>query len=346
MKVFEMSLKLITASMVLIVSSGLSVSAAERIHIVGSSTVYPFSTVVAERFGRTSEFATPIVESTGTGGGFKLFCAGVANNTPSVVNASRAIKSSERALCAKNGVKNIIEVKIGYDGIVMANARSAKNFNLGVRDIFMALAQNIPSGQGQLTANPHQRWKDVNPDLPDIKIEVLGPPPTSGTRDAFMELAMEAGCKKIPWIRELKKTDKKAYKRTCHSMREDGAYIDAGENDNLIVQRLKANPDVLGIFGFSFLEENQDVVKAARINGIEASFENIANNSYPISRSLFFYAKGEHMALIPGLMEFITEFTGDRAIGDEGYLSDRGLIPMPAAELDAMRRQIASQTSR
>ncbi|PCI51710.1 MAG: phosphate ABC transporter substrate-binding protein [Alphaproteobacteria bacterium] len=341
-----MTFKSITVGIALLATSAISASATDQIRIVGSSTVYPFSTVVAERFGRTTNFATPIVESTGTGGGFKLFCAGSEADTPSVANASRAIKSSEAARCAKNGVKDIIEVKIGYDGIVMANAKSAATFNLTTRDIFMALVQNMPLENGTLVPNPNHTWKDVNSTLPNIKIEVLGPPPTSGTRDAFLELAMEAGCKKVAWVKKLKKTDKKAYKKICHSIREDGAYIDAGENDNLIVQRLKANTDVLGIFGFSFLDQNQDVVKAAKINGIGATFENIADSSYPISRPLFFYVKAEHAGVVSGLVEFITEFTSDRAVGDDGYLSERGLIPMPAAEHKMLRAQIMNQIAK
>jgi len=304
----------------------------DKIRIVGSSTVYPFTTVVAERFGRTTNFATPIVESTGTGGGFKLFCESAALNTPSVSNASRAVKASELALCAKNGVENVIEVKIGYDGIVMATSTKGVDYTLSTRDIFLALAAEVPNGDGQLAPNPNKNWSDINPALPNKKIEVLGPPPTSGTRDAFLELAMEAGCQQFKWIKDLKKSDENAYKEVCHSMREDGGFVDAGENDNLIVQRLVANPDALGIFGFSFLDQNSDVVKAAKINTVEALFENIADGSYPISRPLFFYVKGEHLSKVSGLQGFMNEFTSDNASGEEGYLADRGLIPMPAPE--------------
>lgn len=341
-----MNLKSITISAALLAATGVAASAADQIRIVGSSTVYPFTTVVAERFGRTTKFATPIVESTGTGGGFKLFCASAAIDTPSVSNASRAIKSSEIALCAKHGVKDVVEVKVGYDGIVMANAKSAQPFALSTKDIFLALAHEVPDASGNMVPNPNKTWQDVNPALPNLKIEVLGPPPTSGTRDAFQELAMEGGCKKFPAIKAMKKKNKKAYKKICHSVREDGAYIEAGENDNLIVQRLRANPSALGIFGFSFLDQNLDSVKAAKINGVKATFDNIADSSYPISRPLFFYVKGEHVGKVAGLGEFVTEFTGDKASGDEGYLSERGLIPMTSAERSALRTQVLARLSK
>ena len=307
----------------------------EEVRVVGSSTVYPFSTVVAERFGRTTKFKTPIVESTGTGGGFKLLCAGVDNGTVDISNASRAIKSSEVELCAKNGVNKIIEVKIGYDGIVMANARNAKPFSLSTRDIFLALAKDVPNGNGQLVENTAQTWADVNPSLPNTKIEVLGPPPTSGTRDAFVELAMEGGCKSFDWIKALKKSDGTAYKNICHTMREDGAFIEAGENDNLIVQKLVSNDNALGIFGFSFLDQNSDKVKAAKINGVDVSFDAIADGSYPVSRPLFFYVKGEHLDSVSSLRPFVREFISDAAMGEDGYLADRGLIPMGRTERKA-----------
>lgn len=333
----------------LLIAAGLSAVAAatpalarDEIRIVGSSTVYPFSTVVAERFGRSSAFKTPVVESTGTGGGFKLFCSGVGERTPDVSNASRAIKSSEVELCAKNGVTDIIEVKIGYDGIVMANAQGANHYELSTRDIFLALAKNVPGADGTLVLNTAKTWKDVNPSLPDARIEVLGPPPTSGTRDAFAELAMEQGCKSFPEIKALKKTDKKRYKAICHGVREDGAYIEAGENDNLIVQKLDANHNALGIFGYSFLDQNADKVQASVINGTEATFENIADGSYAVARPLFFYVKKAHLDAIPGLKEFVMEFISDDASGEEGYLADRGLIPMSGEERDEWVEKVGS----
>ena len=308
-------------------------SARDHIYIVGSSTVYPFSTVVAERFGRGSEFKTPKVESTGTGGGLKLFCDGVGVDFPDIANASRAIKASEVANCAANGVDAVIEVKIGYDGIVLANALRAPAMVLSRREIFLALAKQVPAAnENVLLDNPNKLWSDINPSLPATRIEVLGPPPTSGTRDAFVELAMESGCSSFDWIDALKKTDEARYKLICHSIREDGAFVEAGENDNLIVQKLDANPGAVGIFGFSFLDQNAELVRGAAVDGIEPSFDAIADGSYPVARPLYFYAKKAHVDVIPGLREFLREFTSERAWGDDGYLSERGLIPMPAEE--------------
>lgn len=305
----------------------------DYIYVVGSSTVYPFSTVVAERFGRSTEFKTPKVESTGSGGGLKLFCDGVGVDYPDITNASRAIKASEVELCASHGVTGIIEVKIGYDGIVMANSMTAQDMSLSRRDIFLALAHDVPGeSDGELIPNPNETWQDVNPELPAVRIEVLGPPPTSGTRDAFVELAMEGGCKTIPWIKALKSEDKNRYKSVCHTIREDGAFVEAGENDNLIVQKLVANPSALGIFGFSFLDQNAEKVKGAAIDGTIPTFDAIADGEYLISRPLFFYLKKAHVDVIPGLRGFLREFTSERAWGEEGYLSDRGLIPMPEEE--------------
>jgi len=309
-------------------------SSRDHISIVGSSTVYPFSSVVAERFGKRSSYKTPKVESTGSGGGLKLFCAGIGVEHPDITNASRRIKPSEVSTCAKNGVKEIVEVKIGYDGIVVANARKAKRIKLSLKDIYLALAKQVPDSKGgeKLIDNPYKTWQEVNSSLPNTKIEVLGPPPTSGTRDAFVELAMEGGCKTFNWIKAMKKKDKKRYKAVCHTMREDGAYVEAGENDNLIVQKLERNPDALGIFGFSFLDQNIDKVQGSVINGTEAKFESIAKGSYPISRALYFYVKKAHVGFIPGIDKFLEEFTSNKAWGNEGYLSERGLIPLPKAE--------------
>jgi len=310
----------------------------DHIEIVGSSTVYPFSTVVAETFGKKTKFKTPKIESTGSGGGFKLFCNGNGIDTPDITNASRRIKKSEVDKCASNGVKNITEVQIGFDGIAIANSKKGQNFKLTRKDIFLALAKQVPGKtDGELVDNPYKTWKEVNADLPDIKIEVLGPPPTSGTRDAFAELAMEGGCKKIAWIKAMKKTDKSKYKSICHSVREDGAYIEAGENDNLIVQKLEKNSNALGVFGFSFLDQNSDKVKGASIDGVEISFENIADGSYPVSRPLFFYVKNAHVGKVPGIKEFLAEFTNDETWGEDGYLTEKGLIPLS----DEKREEIA-----
>jgi len=314
------------------------------ISIVGSSTVYPFATVVAEQFGKTTPFKTPKIESTGSGGGLKLFCAGIGVEHPDITNASRRIKSSEFAKCQKNGVTDIIEIKVGYDGIVLANSKKTAPLKLSRKDIFMALAKDVPdpSGAEKLIPNPYKTWKDVNPSLPATKIEVLGPPPTSGTRDAFVELAMEGGGKKFGWIKAMKKKDKKKYKSICHTIREDGAYVEAGENDNLIVQKLDANPSAVGIFGFSFLDQNTDKIQGSFIDGVQPKFEAIADGQYPVSRPLFFYAKKAHTKVIPGMKEYLKEFTSEKAWGEEGYLSERGLIPMPDAERSKFKNDATS----
>ncbi|MBK9130249.1 MAG: PstS family phosphate ABC transporter substrate-binding protein [Gammaproteobacteria bacterium] len=313
-----------------------SVQAAARdyISIVGSSTVYPFSTVVAEQYGKATKFKTPKIESTGTGGGMKLFCAGVGVEHPDITNASRAIKKSEYDTCQQNGVKDIVEIKIGYDGIAIANSKKATQLQLSLRDIFLALAKEVPDPKGgdRVVPNPYKTWKDVNPALPANKIEVLGPPPTSGTRDAFAELALEGGCSTFGWIKDLKKKDEDQFKRICMTVREDGAYIEAGENDNLIVQKLESNPNAVGVFGYSFLDQNRDYVQGSIVDGVAAEYEAIAEGKYPISRPLFFYVKKAHIGVIPGIAEFLKEFSSEKAWGPEGYLSDRGLISMPDAE--------------
>ncbi len=317
-------------------------SARDYISMVGSSTVYPFATAVAEQFGKGSKFKTPKVESTGTGGGFKLFCGGVGVQYPDISNASRAIKKSEIETCAKNGVTEIVEVKIGFDGIVIASSKKAKPMALTVKDLWLALAKEVPEpGTGKLVANPFKTWKEINPEFPPIKIEVLGPPPTSGTRDAFVELVMDVGCKEFSAIKDLEKADEKKAKVVCATVREDGAYIEAGENDNLIVNKLVANPNALGIFGYSFLEENLDKIQGETVNGVAPTFESIADGKYPVSRPLFFYIKKAHVDVIPGIKEYVTEFTSEKAAGSEGYLANKGLIPLPPAQ----RKQIAADAS-
>ena len=317
-------------------------SARDYISIVGSSTVYPFATVVAEQFGKSTSFKTPKIESTGSGGGLKLFCAGVGVEHPDITNASRRIKQSEYERCVANGVKEIVEVKIGYDGIVMANSKKAAPLKLSRKDIFLALAKDVPDPNGgeKLIPNPYKTWKDVNPALPAKTIEVLGPPPTSGTRDAFVELAMEGGAKKFAWIKALKKTDKKKYKAVAHTIREDGAYVEAGENDNLIVQKLDANPNSIGIFGFSFLDQNTDKVQGSFVDGVQPTFDAIADGKYPVSRPLFFYVKKAHVGVIPGIQEYLEEFTAEKTWGEDGYLADKGMIPMPDAERSKFRANI------
>jgi len=317
----------------------------DYIAIVGSSTVYPFTTTVAEHFGKGGKFKTPKVESTGTGGGFKLFCSGVGVQYPDISNASRAIKPAEQATCAKAGVKDILEVKIGYDGIVLANSAKGTLFKVSRRDLYLALAKNVPdpASPTALVANPYKTWNQVNKSLPADKIEVLGPPPTSGTRDAFVELVMEVGCQTFPWIKTLKDVDEGRFKRVCDSIREDGGYIEAGENDNLIVQKLEANPKAVGIFGYSFLEENLSKVEGSYVDGVPPTFENIASGKYPISRPLFIYVKSAHMGVIPGLKEFVTEYISDRSMGSEGYLADKGLIPLAASEQAKVRGAVTGK---
>ncbi len=324
------------AAVLAVFAAGAAIAQSGRdyIAVVGSSTVYPFATVVAEQFGKSTRFKTPKIESTGSGGGLKLFCAGVGVQHPDITNASRRIKQSEVDTCAKNGVNDVIEVKIGYDGIAIANSKKASEMALTLRDVFLALAKEVPDPNGgeKLVDNPYKTWKDLNSQLPARKIEVLGPPPTSGTRDAFAELAMEGGCKTFDWIKAMKKSNKREYKRICHTVREDGAYVEAGENDNLIVQKLDANPDAFGIFGFSFLDQNTDKMRGAAVGGVRPEFESIADGDYPISRALYFYVKKAHADVIPGMKEFLAEFTSEKAWGDEGYLADKGMIPMPKKE--------------
>ena len=322
----------------------MNASARDNISIVGSSTVYPFATVVAERFGKTTQFKTPTIESTGSGGGAKLFCAGNGTSHPDITNASRRMKASEFKKCKANG-SDVVEVLIGFDGIVVANAKGAAPMTLTRKDLFLALAKDVPNTDGSetLIPNPYKTWKDVNPALPASEIAVFGPPPTSGTRDAFAELAMEGGCKKVAWIKDIKSQSKKAkkagdkalakslknkYKGICHNVREDGKYIESGENDNLIVQKLTKNPQALGIFGFSFLEENASKVQASIIEGNAPTFETIADKSYPISRPLYFYVKKNHVGVVPGIEEYVAEFTKESTWGPDGYLAERGMIPL------------------
>lgn len=345
-------------------------NARDTISVVGSSTVYPFATVVAERFGKATEFKSPKVESTGSGGGLKLFCKGVGVDTPDVTNASRRIKSSEFEKCQKNGVTDIVEVLIGYDGIVLANAKGSAPMELSRKDIYMALAKLVPGPDGKLIENPNKTWKDVNPALPAIKIEVLGPPPTSGTRDAFAELALGGGAKKIADLKTLRglKADKideikaliakldipmsvwdavvvkkgakakgkDVFKKVAYGVREDGAYIEAGENDNLIVNKLVANPSALGIFGFSFLDQNADMVQGSIIDGNAPTFEAIAGGEYAVSRPLYFYVKKAHIGTVPGIEEYLNTFVSQDAIGPDGYLLDKGLIPLGKEAYEAM----------
>ena len=300
--------------------------ARDRIKTVGSSTVYPFATTVAEYFGKNTEYKTPVIESTGTGGGMKLFCAGTGLKHPDVTNASRAIKKSEKEKCKANGVTPV-EMMVGFDGIVLAGNKSGIQLKLTRIQLYKATAREVWDGS-KFVDNPYKKWNDIDPSLPDLKIEIMGPPPTSGTRDAYVELVQHKACKKLG----LKKKGPNGYKTRCSAVREDGGYIEAGENDNLIIQKLGADKDRYGIFGFSFLDENADKVKGAIIDGHAPTFEGIASGDYPISRGLFFYVKKEHIGMIPGLKEYVNYWTLDQMIGDEGVTVDKGLIPLPAAD--------------
>ncbi len=320
-------------------------AARDYISIAGSSTVYPFSAAVAENFGKANrQYKTPKVESTGTGGGIKLFCAGVGVQTIDVANASRRMKQSEFDTCQKNGVKDVVEVKIGFDGIVIANAKARPTYRLSLRDLYLALAKTVPDPKNpqQFVANPYRSWNEINSALPANRIQVLGPPPTSGTRDAFLELVMDKGCDAFPAIKSLKDGNENRHKQLCQTVREDGAFVEAGENDNLIVQKLIADSHTLGIFGYSFLEQNLNSLHGSEIEGVAPDFDTIASGRYPIARSMYFYVKKAHIGVIPGLREFLNEFVSEKALGSEGYLVDKGLIPLPAAELKNVRGNVAA----
>ena len=311
----------------LVVLASATAQARDQINIVGSSTVYPFTTTVAEQFGRIGKFKTPKVESTGTGGGIKLFCNGVGPQHADAVNASRQMKKSEFDTCAKNGVSEILEIKIGYDGLTVAENKNGKLTGLSRKDVYLALAKTVPGPNGTMIPNPYKTWRDVNSNLPAAKIEVYGPPPTSGTRDSFHELYMEAGC-------DLEN------KKACHAIREDGAYVEAGENDNLIAQKLISNVNALGVFGYSFLEENKGRLKGLKIEGVEPTFDTIAEGTFPASRPLFVYIKKAHIGAIPGLREFADEYVSVRALGEDGYLAERGLVALEKAELAKSRQEV------
>ena len=316
----------------------------DTIRIVGSSTVFPFSAAVAEQFGRISDFPTPVVESTGSGGGLKLFCAGIGMEHPDVTNASRRIKSSEVERCVSNGIDEITEVKIGYDGIVLGNARSSGQLSIDIAQLWLALAAEVPAADGSIVANPYTMWSDIDPGLPDVAIRVMGPPPTSGTRDAFVEFVMEKGCKAFEAVAAIKETDKDRYGGICASIREDGAFIETGENDNLVIRKLEADPDAFGIFGFSFLDQNKDRIQGSKVGGVAPTFDNIAMGDYPVSRSLYFYVKHAHIGVVPGIREYVKEFTSEDAWGPFGYLADKGLIPLPDDERAAMAASARAAT--
>ncbi|MDO1559426.1 substrate-binding domain-containing protein [Brevundimonas sp. 2R-24] len=317
-------------------AGGAGQSGARGVWAVGSSTVFPFTTRVAETFARKSGGQPGRVESLGTGGGFQAFCAGVGANTPDVANASRPMKASEFDLCQQNGVTDIVEIKVGYDGIVIADALGGAVYDFQLQDLVLALAAQTPSGSG-FQPNPYTNWSQIRPGLADVRIQVYGPPPTSGTRDAFVELGLTPGARAIPAYAAVREQDEDRFEALAHTLREDGAWIDAGENDNAMVQTLTRTPGALGVFGYSFLENNRDQVQAARIAGIAPSVETIADGSYPLARSLYIYVKKAHVGVTPGLAEFVQEYMSDASAGRGGYLQERGLIPLPANELAAQR---------
>lgn len=324
------------AALLLLSSASATAQFAQRQHIlvVGSSTTFPIIAAAAEHVGRHAGIMTPVIESTGTGGGLKLFCAGIGLATPDIAMASRSMKASERALCTRNGVHDIREIMIGYDGIVVANAKEAPRFQLNRRDLYLALARHVPAAASarSLVANPYTHWDQIDPSLPHLPIRVLGPPPTSGTRDILAERLLEAACREIDMLRELEQTDPATFTQRCHSLREDGAFVNAGENDARLVRKLLADPDALGIFGYNFVERNRDRLQAASIEGIEPRFELIESGVYPFSRPLYLYVKPAHTDLVNGLDTFVNALLSAEASGAEGYLVDHGLIPLPGKE--------------
>jgi len=315
--------------------------ARDQIRIVGSSTVYPFTTAVAEQLGKTGGVKTPVVESTGTGGGMKLFCAGVGVEHPDATNASRRMKKSELEQCLNNGVKDVVELTVGYDGISLAQSKQGPAMKLTLPQLFLAVAKEVPGPDGKLIPNPYKTWSDIDKSLPNVKIEVLGPPPTSGTRDALHELLLEKGAEGVPALAALKKSDPKAFERMWKSIREDGAYVEAGENDNLIVQKLIANKNAFGIFGFSFLEENTAKLRGVPLDGVVPTYENITDGKYPGSRLLYVYVKKQHVGIVPGIDKFVAEFVSDKAIGEDGYLARKGLVTLPKSEAEKVRKAVS-----
>ena len=319
--------KVTTSALAIAAVSATAAAARDEIRIVGSSTVFPYTQAVAEQFANVTGAPSPIVESTGTGGGMKIFCEGIGEQHPDITGASRAMKPSEYELCQKNGVTDISEALIGFDGLSIAISReNGKDWDLTLGEIYLALGAQVPV-EGEWKDNPYTMWNEINPDLPAVEILAYGPPPTSGTRDAFVELAMHAGCEELAYVHD-GGFDGDWVKENCSRMRTDGPFVEAGENDNLIVQRLEADPNALGIFGYSFLYENLDKLKAISIEGVEPSTDTIADKSYPVSRPLYFYVKNAHRGVIPNLNEFLDEYMSDDALEPGGYLSERGLVPL------------------
>jgi phosphate transport system substrate-binding protein len=336
------------ASAFALVAAGMLIAghaeARDQIRVVGSSTVYPFTTTVAEQFGKSAGVKTPVVESTGTGGGMKLFCAGVGVGHPDATNASRRMKKGEFEDCQKNGVKDIVELNIGFDGLTVAQSKQGPAMKLTLGQLFLALAKEVPGADGKLVANPYKNWSDIDKSLPNIKIEVLGPPPTSGTRDSLHELFMEVGAEQIPALKALKASDKKAFDKAWKTLREDGAYVEAGENDNVIVQKLEANKNAFGVFGYSFLEENAAKLKGVPLNGAAPEFDNITSGKYPGARRMYVYFKKAHVGVVPGIDKFALEYVSNKALGEDGYLAKKGLVTLPKKELEENRKSVGGMT--
>jgi phosphate transport system substrate-binding protein len=328
---------LVTAAALLSGCGGTSgPDAAEVIWAAGSSTVFPFATRVSENFARKTGERAPRIESLGTGGGMKAFCSSAGAGAPDIATASRRMKPGEFKTCQSNGVTEIVEIKFGYDGIVIAGDKRGPDLDFTRQDLFAGLAAQVPS-DGRFVANPNRTWREVNPELPDMRIQVYGPPPTSGTRDAWTELAIVPGAESYPELKALKESDEDRFKGLSEVLRRDGGWVDSGENDNAIIQTLTRTPGALGVFGYSFLEQNADKVKPVKVGGVAPSVDAIMNDSYPLSRSLFIYVKKRNVAFKPALAAFVREFASDAASGRGGYLQDRGLIPLPADEHEAIK---------
>ena len=320
--------------------------AREQIEIVGSSTVYPFAKAVTEDFSKNTGHPLPHILSTGSGGGLKMFCQGSGDDYPDISNASRRIKRSEYDLCQANGIQDIIEVKIGYDGIVFANSSTSEKFQLTINDLYLAVARQVPDpgGEERLIMNPYTNWQQINSTLPDQKIEILGPPPTSGTRDAFSELALERGCQHYPWIKSIKKRDKKKFQKICRTVRDDGHFVEAGERDDLVVKNLEFAPEATGIFGYNFLARDSENLQGATIDGISPEVQTIASGDYPLSRALYFYVKKDRLGKVPGLTQYLQLFTNESTWGPAGYLATLGLITMPEEERHQFRQVIEQES--
>lgn len=336
--------KLSVSTIALVAVSATAAAARDEIRIVGSSTVFPYNQAVAEQFANNTGSPSPIVESTGTGGGMQIFCGGIGEQFADITGASRGMKPSEYELCVSNGVTDITEANIGSDGLSIAIS-SANDFDwdLSLSEMYLALANEVPV-DGEWAANPYTMWSEIDSRLPEVEIIVLGPPPTSGTRDAFVELAMHAGCEELAYVAD-GGFDGDWIEENCSRMRSDGPFIEAGENDNLIVQRLNSDQNAMGIFGYSFLYENLDTLKAVKVNGVEPDPDTIASGDYPISRPLYFYIKNAHRGVIPGLEEFIEEYMSEDAMAPGGYLSERGMVALSDARRATVQENVINAVS-